>query len=60
MNQAKMNTIQICLPPEKEQARILEKLDEINFLCENLKSRLKSARQTQLHLADTLTDAVLN
>ncbi|BFI70122.1 restriction endonuclease subunit S [Yersinia pseudotuberculosis] len=48
------------LPPLKEQYRIVNKVNELNKLCDHLKSRLQSAQQTQLHLADALTDATLN
>ncbi|MBK4386874.1 restriction endonuclease subunit S, partial [Enterobacter hormaechei] len=48
------------LPPMSEQFRIIDKINALDLLCEHLKSRLQSAQQTQLHLADTLTDAALN
>lgn len=48
------------LPPMKEQIAISLKINEFHNLCDNLKSRLQSAQQTQLHLADALTDAALN
>ncbi|MEN4542466.1 restriction endonuclease subunit S [Pantoea agglomerans] len=50
----------IPLPPLKEQYRIVNKVNELNKLCDHLKSRLQSAQQTQLHLADALTDAALS
>lgn len=50
----------IPLPPLKEQYRIVNKVNELNKLCDHLKSRLQSAQQTQLHLADSLTDAALS
>jgi len=36
MNQAKMNSIQIALPPEIEQHRIVTKVDELMALCDQL------------------------
>ncbi len=48
------------IPPLLEQHRIVTKVDELFIICEKLKSRLQSAQQTQLHLADALTDAALN
>ena len=48
------------LPPISEQFRIIDKINVLDLLCEHLKSRLQSAQQTQLHLADALTDAALN
>ncbi|HEY2452427.1 MAG TPA: restriction endonuclease subunit S [Scandinavium sp.] len=50
----------IALPPENEQNKILAKINDMYDLCDQLKSRLQSAQQTQLHLADALTDAALN
>ncbi|RNM09250.1 restriction endonuclease subunit S [Dickeya undicola] len=50
----------IPLPPENEIARIIEKLQILDVLFSNLKLRLQSAQQTQLHLADALTEAALN
>lgn len=48
------------LPPLKEQYRIAEKIKECLSICDQIKSRLQSAQQTQLYLADALTDAALN
>ncbi len=48
------------LPPLKEQNLIVKLSTELLLLCDQLKSRLQSAQQTQLHLADALTDAALN
>ncbi|EOY5378685.1 restriction endonuclease subunit S [Cronobacter dublinensis] len=50
----------IPLPPANEIARIMEKLQTLDVLFLGLKSRLQSAQQTQLHLADALTDAALS
>ena len=59
MNQAKMNSIQILLPPEKEVLRILAKVDELMILCELLKSQIREAQCTQLHLADAMAKQAL-
>ncbi|MBM0746859.1 restriction endonuclease subunit S [Pantoea eucrina] len=48
------------VPPLLEQHRIVTKIDELFIICEQLKSRLRSAQQTQIHLADALTDAALS
>ncbi|MGK3130906.1 restriction endonuclease subunit S [Pantoea sp. C8B4] len=48
------------MPPEKEQKRIVSKIEHLSSICDRLKSRLQSAQQTQLHLADALTDTALN
>lgn len=50
----------ISLPPLDEQERIVLKVNALFGTCDQLKSRLQSAQQTQLHLADALTDAALN
>ncbi|ENA3426075.1 restriction endonuclease subunit S [Salmonella enterica] len=50
----------IMIPPFGEQKRIMENLYKLNFLIEDIKFRIKSAQQTQLHLADALTDAAIN
>ncbi|ECA6122147.1 restriction endonuclease subunit S [Salmonella enterica subsp. enterica serovar Redlands] len=50
----------IMLPPFEEQKRIMENLYKLNFLIEDIKFRIKSAQQTQLHLADALTNAAIN
>lgn len=47
-------------PPLKEQLRISYQIKMLSELCEILKSRLRSAQQTQIHLADALTDAALS
>lgn len=48
------------LPPLEEQYRIVANVDKLMSLCDQLKSRLHSVQQTQLHLADALTEAALN
>ncbi|HHQ6058072.1 restriction endonuclease subunit S [Morganella morganii] len=52
--------IYLPLPPLEEQHRIADKVNEYLLICSHLKSRLQSAQQTRLHLADALTDAALN
>lgn len=56
MNQAKMNSIPIALPPLAEQHRIVAKVDELMALCDALKVRLKDAQITQIHLADAIVE----
>ncbi|CAI0861444.1 EcoKI restriction-modification system protein HsdS [Serratia proteamaculans] len=56
----KLFSLQIPLPPLSEQGRINSRIAELVLLCDTLKARLQSAQQTQLHLADALTDAALN
>ncbi|EAX8225824.1 restriction endonuclease subunit S [Salmonella enterica] len=47
-------------PPLQEQFRIHKKITELFHICDNLKLQIQSAQQTQLHLADALTDAAIN
>lgn len=47
------------LPPENEIARIINKIQVLDKIFLSLKSRLQTVQQTQLHLADALTDAAL-
>lgn len=60
LNLAKVSNTLIPIPPLAEQIEIAAKIDELFVFCDSLKSRLQSAQQTQLHLADALTDAALN
>ncbi|MBN6366795.1 MULTISPECIES: restriction endonuclease subunit S [Providencia] len=45
---------------QNEQDKIISKANELIQVCEHLKSRLQSAQQTQLHLANALTEAALS
>ncbi|KGA33271.1 restriction endonuclease [Pectobacterium brasiliense] len=60
LNLAKVSNTLIPIPPFSEQIKITTKVEELFKVCDILKSRLQSAQQTQLHLADALTDAALN
>ncbi|HCM2049677.1 restriction endonuclease subunit S [Salmonella enterica] len=50
----------IGLPGYNEQLKIVENIARYIQICEVLTSKIKSAQQTQLHLADALTDAAIN
>lgn len=52
--------VPIAVPPLAVQHQLVVKIKELSLLCGSLKSRLQSAQQTQLHLADALTDAALS
>lgn len=48
------------VPPLKEQIRIVKTVNIFMGILETLTLAFKSAQQTQLHLADALTDAAIN
>ncbi|MDT0501767.1 MULTISPECIES: restriction endonuclease subunit S [unclassified Halomonas] len=56
MNQAKMNSIVVGLPPIQEQQRLIEKYDEFMALCDQLKTRLSEAGETRTHLAEAVVE----
>lgn len=60
VSRIQVSSLLVALPSYNEQLNIVEKVRNLTLLCEHLKSRLQSAQQTQLHLADALTDAALN
>ncbi|HCR5470281.1 TPA: restriction endonuclease subunit S [Shigella dysenteriae] len=47
-------------PPLTEQYRIFSQVGLLHELCDKFKTRIKTAQQTQLHLADALTNAAIN
>ncbi|MBT0311511.1 restriction endonuclease subunit S [Morganella morganii] len=60
LNLAKVSNTLVPIPPLSEQIKITCKVEELIKVCDTLKSRMQSAQQTRLHLADALTDAALN
>lgn len=61
INSSELSNLKLALPPLLMQKVIVEKTDVLLSFCESLQSRLRSAQQTQLNLADALlTDAALN
>lgn len=60
LNGKKVRSFIFPLAPIKEQQRIVSEVKRLNDICDTLKYRLQSAQQTQLHLADALTDAALS
>lgn len=60
INSSELSNLKLALPPLLMQKVIVEKTDILLSFCESLQSRLRSAQQTQLRLADALTDAALN
>lgn len=61
MNQAKMNSILIALPPLEEQKRIIAKVDELMLLCDQLEQQTEASIEAHATLVEvllaTLTDS---
>ncbi|MDQ9284012.1 restriction endonuclease subunit S [Escherichia marmotae] len=60
LNHSILNKMPIHLPPVRIQSKIVAAITSFSAHCEKLKSKIQSAKQTQLHLADALTDAAIN
>ncbi|EJJ4222963.1 restriction endonuclease subunit S [Salmonella enterica] len=60
INKTQLRGCPVAIPPSSEAEKIMLRLNDFNELCEKLKLQIKSAQQTQLHLADALTDAAIN
>ncbi|WP_312584652.1 restriction endonuclease subunit S [Atlantibacter sp.] len=60
LNVESLSNILIPVPPAGIQSAVFSKISQMDTFCDTLKYRLQSAQQTQLHLADALTDAALN
>ncbi|EHA5653779.1 restriction endonuclease subunit S [Salmonella enterica subsp. enterica] len=60
INKTQLRGCPVAIPPSSEADKIMLKLNDFNELCEKLKLKIQSAQQTQLHLADALTDAAIN
>ena len=50
----------IPLPPEEEQHRIVQKVDELMALCDQLKKRLNQASETRRQLAEAIVEQGLS
>lgn len=50
MNQAKMNSIPVAVPPEAEQRRIVAKVDELMALCDRLEAAQKEREAARLRM----------
>jgi type I restriction enzyme, S subunit len=59
MNQAKMNSIPVALPPLAEQLRIVAKVDALMALCDRLESALATADTTRARLLEALLHEAL-
>ncbi|EHP9646282.1 restriction endonuclease subunit S, partial [Escherichia coli] len=60
INSNELMGLLIPLPPLNQQITIIDKLDETHRFISKLKNLTQSAQQTQLHLADALTEAAIN
>lgn len=60
INKTQLRGCLIAVPPKEEKERIVAKFNDLLLISDTLKSRLQSAQQTQLHLADALTDVALS
>lgn len=47
------------IPPLAEQKRIVAKVDQLFAICDQLKTKINSAQQTQLQLADAITSQAI-
>ncbi|WP_172906682.1 restriction endonuclease subunit S [Escherichia coli] len=56
----KLKQYVIPLMPLNEQNNIIAKLNLLLDICDSLSNKIKTAQQTQVHLADALTDAATN
>jgi len=60
MNQAKMNSIPVALPPLAEQHRIVAKVDDLMAICDKLEASLTSADTTRRRLLESLLSEALS
>lgn len=56
MTKEKMERLVVPVPPLREQHRIVAKVDELTVLCDELKSRIRQARDLNQQLASTLVE----
>jgi len=59
MNQAKMNSIPIALPPLAEQNRIVAKVDELMALCDRLEAQLTTTQTESRRLLEAILHEAL-
>ncbi|EFQ0268055.1 restriction endonuclease subunit S [Shigella flexneri] len=60
LNSDSFYNIIVAIPPYNEQQAIFDKINSIEAVCNGLISYIGIYHKTQLHLADTLTDAAIN
>jgi len=54
-----MRLLLLAVAPIEEQTRIVAKVNELMALCEQLKTQLQNAQQTQIHLAQSIAQEAL-
>jgi type I restriction enzyme, S subunit len=59
MNQAKMNSIPVALPPLPEQKRIVAKVDQLMALGDELETKLRQSEETARKVAEALVAELL-
>ncbi|GAB1264889.1 restriction endonuclease subunit S [Aurantivibrio infirmus] len=60
INRSKWEELLVPVCSEKEQIRIIEKVDELTSICEQLKTQVSQAKTVQLLLADAIISSALN
>ncbi len=60
MNQAKMNSIPVALPPLAEQRRIVAKVDQLLGLCDELAARQAARREARAALVGATLDRLVS
>ncbi|MCG7590015.1 MULTISPECIES: restriction endonuclease subunit S [unclassified Halomonas] len=60
LSAGRLSPIEFPLPPQNEQKRIIEKVDELTALCNQLKARLGEASETRAQLAETVVEQAVS
>lgn len=59
VSRAQIQSLAIPLPPQAEQLRIIQKVDQMITLCDKLKRNLNRARTTRCQLAESIVETAL-
>lgn len=59
INRGKWEALTVPIPPKQEQTRIVTKVNELMVICDQLKTQLQTAQQTQIHLAQSIAQEAL-
>ena len=60
INSTIMKSMFAAISPVSEIAGLVIKVEELTAICESLKTKIKTAEITQLHLADAFTEQAIN